>query len=329
MGYDKAIALWERSKDLDNTFPTVLRNLSIALFNKRGDKERAKECMERAFELDKKDARVFLELDQLYARLGKEPSQRLKIFEENIGLIEERDDLYTEYVTLLNLCGQYNKAHKAITGHNFQTWEGAEGKITTQFKICLFMMAKAAFEKNDPKGAIALLEEALSYPENLGEGRLEGTKDNNLYYLLGLCYRALGDGDRAKENFEKSTLGESEPAGMMYYYDQPADMILFQGLGFSELDDTNSANTRFYKLLDYGEHHVHDKFVMDYFAVSMPDMSVFDADMDMKNKVHCYYLMGLGNLGLGKKDEAKTWFSKALDLDKNHQLAALYRNMCK
>ena len=39
--------------------------------------------------------------------------------------------------------------------------------------------------------------------------------------------------------------------------------------------------------------------------------------------------MGLGNLGLGRRDEAAAWFSKALDLDKNHQLAALYRNMCK
>jgi hypothetical protein len=68
---------------------------------------------------------------------------------------------------------------------------------------------------------------------------------------------------------------------------------------------------------------------MDYFAVSMPDMSVFDADMDMKNKVHCYYLMGLGNLGLGRRDEAAAWFSKALDLDKNHQLAALYKSFCK
>lgn len=329
LGFDKAIALWERSKDLDNTFPTVLRNLSIALFNKRGDKDRAKECLERAFELDKKDARVFLELDQLYARLGKEPSERLEIFEENIGLIQERDDLYTEYVTLLNMCGQYDKAHKAITGHSFQTWEGAEGKITTQFKISLFMMAKEAFEADAPKKAIGLIKEALSYPENLGEGRLEGTKDNNLYFLLGCCYKVLGDSAAAKENFEKSTLGESEPAGMMYYYDQPADMILFQGMGFIELNDVKSANTRFYKLLDYGEHHVHDKFVMDYFAVSMPDMSVFDADMDMKNKVHCYYLMGLGNMGLGHMEEAAAWFSKALALEKNHQLAALYKSMCK
>ena len=60
----------------------------------------------------------------------------------------------------------------------------------------------------------------------------------------------------------------------------------------------------FYKLLDYGEKHIHDPFVMDYFAVSMPDMSVFDADMEAKNKAHCYYLMGLGNLGLKKPEEA-------------------------
>ena len=90
------------------------------------------------------------------------------------------------------------------------------------------------------------------------------------------------------------------------------------------------AGVEFYsKLLDYGEHHVNDKFVMDYFAVSMPDMSVFDADMDVKNRVHCYYLMGLGNMGLGRNKEAKEWFEKALFLDKNHQLAALYLKICE
>ena len=116
---------------------------------------------------------------------------------------------------------------------------------------------------------------------------------------------------------------------MMYYYDQPADMILFQGFSFKELGDEMSANARFYKLLDFGEHHVNDKFVMDYFAVSMPDMSVFDADMDVKNKVHCYYLMGLANMGIGDGKRAAGWFEKALFLDKNHQLAALYLGLCK
>ena len=329
LGYEKAVRLWERSKELDDSFPTLLRNLSIAYYNKCVDKDSAKQCMERAFELDRSDARVFLELDQLYARLGVSPSERLEKFCRNIDLIDKRDDLYTEYVTLLNTCGRYDEAHQKIAAHNFRTWEGAEGKITAQFKLSLFMLAKNELDNGKPQKAVLLINEALSYPDNLGEGRLEGTRDNNLYFLLGQCYKSLGDETRAKECFEKATLGRSEPAGMMYYYDQPADMILFQGLGFRELSDETAANARFYKLIDYGEYHVDDKFKMDYFAVSMPDMSVFDSDMDIKNRVHCYYLMGLGKMGTGNRTEAAKWFEKALLLDKNHQLSALYLKLCK
>ena len=329
LGYEKAVRLWEKSKELDDSFPTLLRNLAIAYYNKCGDKDGARQCMERAFELDRSDARVFLELDQLYARLGMAPSERIEKFEENTALIEKRDDLYTEYVTLLNMCGRYEEAHLKITGHNFRTWEGAEGKITAQFKLSLFMLAKKELDEGNPLKAAEFINEALSYPENLGEGRLEGTKDNNLYFLLGLCHKALSDETQAKECFEKATLGRSEPAGMMYYYDQPADMILFQGLGFKELSEESAANARFYKLIDYGEHHADDKFEMDYFAVSMPDMSVFDTDMDVKNRVHCYYLMGLGNMGIGNREKAVKWFEKALLLDKNHQLARVYLELCK
>ena len=169
--------------------------------------------------------------------------------------------------------------------------------------------------------------EALSYPKNLGEGRLEGTRDNHLYYTLGLAYEKLGEEKKAAECFEKATLGAMEPAGMMYYYDQPADMILYQGLAKEKQGSRKEANARFYKLLDYGEMHLRDTFKMDYFAVSMPDMSVFDADMTEKNRIHCYYLMGLGKLGLGRKAEAAEDFKKALSLDRNHQNAAIYLKM--
>lgn len=37
------------------------------------------------------------------------------------------------------------------------------------------------------------IRQALTYPENLGEGRLEGTRDNHLWYHLGLALRELGD----------------------------------------------------------------------------------------------------------------------------------------
>jgi len=326
--FEEAITLWERAAADDDTFPTVFRNLSIAYYNKRQDKEKALVSLEKAFKLDRNDARVFLELDQLYQKLQKPLEKRYEAFRDNIALIEKRDDLYTEYVTLLNLMGKHEEAYKATVSHDFQTWEGAEGKITTQFKVSLTERAKSLIHEKKYGDALKLLSEAVSYPENLGEGRLEGTKDNDIYYYLGLCHEGLGDEVKAKESFEKATLGAMEPAGMMYYYDQPADMILYQGLSLLKLGDRRDAFSRFYKLIDYGETHVRDIFKMDYFAVSMPDMSVFDADMDEKNVAHCYYLMGLGKLGLGRTEEAGKDFKKVLSIDINHQNAAIYLKQC-
>ncbi|MBO6241662.1 MAG: DUF5107 domain-containing protein [Butyrivibrio sp.] len=322
--FDLAIEMYEASLQICDTFPTVFRNLSIAYYNKRGEKDKALTCLEKAFYLDRTDARVFLELDQLYQKLNVPLTRRLEKYNENIALIEKRDDLYTEYVTLLNTLGMNEEAHKKITGHSFRTWEGAEGKITTQFKVSLLQPAKELIKKGKAQDAEKMLLEALSYPENLGEGRLEGTKDNHIYYYLGLCYELSGQSDRAKECFEKATLGAMEVAGMMYYYDQPADMILYQGLAFEKLGDKKSANSRFYKLLDYGQKHLNDKFKMDYFAVSMPDMSVFDADMDQKNKAHCHYLCGLGYIGLGERQKAMDSFNKVLEIDNTHQNAHIY-----
>ena len=322
--FDRSIELWEQSKELDDTYPTLLRNLSIAYYNKAGKKQEALECLEKAFELDTSDARVFLELDQLYQKLQTSVDKRLSLYKKHIELIEKRDDLYTEFVTLLNNAGKHKEAYDYIVRHNFQTWEGAEGKITGQFKVALLELAKEDLASKNPTEAIAKITEALSYPENLGEGRLEGTKDNNLYYYLGVADEMLDDLNKADQNFELATLGAMEVAGMMYYYDQPADMILYQGKALEKLGKMKEAKARYYKLIDYGEAHLRDKFKMDYFAVSMPDMTVFDADMDEKNVAHCYYLMGLGNLGLGKKEEAAKNFEQVLSLDINHQNALLY-----
>jgi tetratricopeptide (TPR) repeat protein len=73
--YADAIACWERSAALDATFPTVWRNLALARFNKQQKAPEALECMEKAFSLDASDARVLMELDQLYKKLGHSDEQ--------------------------------------------------------------------------------------------------------------------------------------------------------------------------------------------------------------------------------------------------------------
>lgn len=327
--YDDAVSLWLRSEKLDPTFPTLLRNLAIAFANRKHDQKTALSYLERAFALDPTDARVFLELDQLRRLTGCDAEKRLKAYKQHMELIGKRDDLYTEYVTVLNLNGRFEEAHAAITKHTFRTWEGAEGRISAQFKLSILKMAEQSMRDGAYEKAADQLREALSYPHNLGEGRLEGTKDNHLYYHLGLALDGMGQKREAERCYRLATLGAMEPAGMMYYYDQPADMILYQGLAFQKLGDRGSANTRFYRLLDYGEKHLRDSFRMDYFAVSMPDFTIFDEDMTKKNRAHCFYLMGLGKLGLRRFDDAAKDFRQALELEPAHQNAALYLFVCK
>lgn len=322
--FEKAIDLWKKSEKLDDSFPTVHRNLAIAFFNKKKDPERAKKELERAFSLDESDARVFLELDQLYKKMGMPFEMRLKNYEEHRELVSERDDAMLEYVTLYNLTGRYEEAYQTIMSHVFRPWEGAEGRISGQYKTALLEMAKEKLKEQEYSEAELLLGRALEYPENLGEGRLEGTKDNHIYYYLGLAKKAQDKKEEARICFEKAELGENEPAGVMYYYDQPADMILYKGLACLELGNRKGAYACFNKLLDYGERHLHDKMKDDFFAVSLPDFLIFEDDMDSKNKAHCWYLMGLANLGFGNKKKAAEQFEKALAYDHNHQNCRIY-----
>ena len=228
------------------------------------------------------------------------------------------------------MCGEYERAYRCIMGRRFHPWEGGEGKVTTQYTIALLEMAKECLKKGkeDPKEyekAEELLRRALVYPENLGEGKLEGTKDNHLYYHLGLALEAQGKNDEARKCFEKATIGTDEPAGAMYYNDQPADMILYQGLAFEKLGKTREAKSRFYRLIDYGEQHLNDEGKIEYFAVSLPDFLIFDEDYTKKNRAHCCYLMALGNIGLQNREKAKEFLKDALTIEPSHMMATLYQ----
>ena len=327
--FEKAAGLWEKSIELDDSYPTVHRNLALAYYNKQNDPEKAKKELEKAFSLDETDARVLLELDQLYKKMGVDFEKRLELYESHKDIIAERDDVMLEYVTLYNLAGKPEKAYEIIMGHSFRPWEGAEGRISGQYKIALLELAKKAMAAGGYARAEEILEKALVYPENLGEGRLEGTKDNNIYYYLGLVKEKLGKAEEAVSCLELAELGDNEPAGAMYYYDQPADMILYKGLAKQKLGKTKEAHACFNKLMDYGERHLRDQVKNDFFAVSLPDFLIFEDDMDKRNKAHCYYLMGLANLGMGRNEKAVEKFDRALTYDYNHQNCRIYRELAK
>jgi tetratricopeptide (TPR) repeat protein len=266
-------------------------------------------------------------LDQLYKKLGMPAAERLVRYEDNREVFYQRDDLMIEYATLLNLLGRYEEALKFITANRFHPWEGGEGKVTTQYTVALIELAREAMKQKNWEKAKKYLKSALVYPENLGEGKLEGTKDNHIRYYLGVVEEQLGNSEAAVQYFEEASVGTDEPAGMMYYNDQPADMIYYQGLAKQKLDRPIEAKSRFNKLLDYGEQHMFDSVKIEYFAVSLPDFLIFGDDLNQRNQAHCYYLIGLGKLGQGDCAGAAEAFESAIRLEPTHQNAIRYLKM--
>ncbi|HPG20095.1 MAG TPA: DUF5107 domain-containing protein [Flexilinea sp.] len=316
--YQKALTDWKKSTELNDRFATSWRNLAIILWNKEKKPQEAIAAMEKAFSLDPNDARILFESDQLYKKANYPIHDRLENLEKHQSLLEKRDDLYTEYITLLNLSGQYEKALEKISGHIFHPWEGGEGKITSQYKIAHLEMAKKALVEKNSKEAERLLLEALTYPLNLGEGKLIGTKDNDIYYFLGCCYEQACDEDKAVKAWIHACKGSEEISGEMYYYDQPADMILYQGLALFKLTHYERSDLKFHNLIYYGEQHMEDTVTMDYFAVSLPDMQLLEEDLSLRNRAHCHYLIGLGNLGLRNWEKASDHFKETLKINNSH-----------
>ncbi len=304
--YDLAIKYWEKSAKLDPNFSSVWRNLALARFNKQDKQDEAFEYMERAFHLDETDARTLMELDQLYKRLHKPHQERLDFLQKYPQLIAQRDDLVLEEITLLNQLGRYEEAMQKLDAHQFHPWEGGEGKVPAQYQICRIEQAKRLLKADsDASKAKRLLEECLEYPPHLGEGKLYGAQDNDILYFLG--------------RYEEGTAGPTEPAAAMYYNDAKPDKIFYAGLCYRKLGQEDKARGLFNKLINYGKQHIYDKVVMDYFAVSLPDLLIWEDSLDTKNLIHCKYMLALGYYGMGDKEKALCYLSEVEALDNNHQ----------
>ena len=316
--HEEARAAWENSVVLDDSFATAHRNLALYHANKKGDLDAARRELETAFALNRQDARDFYELCELHRKMGMLLAEQRTNLEAYISLVERRDDLTLLYAEVLNCLGNHEAVLQILTHRHFHPWEGGEGKVPTQHIEARLGLARRLLREGKPNEAIEHLKQARIYHPNFGEGKLPGAQENHIDYTTGLAWLQV-DPAKAVAFFEKAAIGLSEPAGAMFYNDQPPHMIYYQGAALLALGRTEEAHVRFHRLIAYGEAHMADKQEMDYFAVSLPDFLVFDTDLDQKNQVHCLYMMGLGWMGLGERKAAQEAFHKALALAPGHQ----------
>lgn len=317
--YEEAASHWKTAVKEKEDLSPAYRNLAIYYYNKENDAPKALEVMERACALDPEYPRIWLEYDQLSARMNLPVEKRLEIMESHPAVTAGRDDLYLRYLTLLNDVGRYQEALDGLASRQFHPWEGGEGKVSSQYKYALTHLAMAKLDEKQPQEALKLLEATLSYPNNLGEGKLPNVPDNEAHYYMGLAYKQLGETEKAEEYFRRAASGPQEPGSVLYYNDQPSDFIYYQGLANLELGLDHAAKKSFHQLLTFGEQHLFDEVEYDFFAVSLPEIEVFQEDLELRNIQYCNYLRALGHLGLGENEKARELFREILAKQSDYQ----------
>jgi tetratricopeptide (TPR) repeat protein len=316
--YEEAVQHWETYCRMEPGFSIPWRNLGLAYYNVRREPQKAKECYLKAFEINPRDARLLFELDQLMKRLGETPAERLARLEQHLDLVDQRDDLSVERVTLYNQTGQYQKALDAALSRRFHPWEGGTGKVSNQYAAAHLLLGRTALGAGDAEQALVHFEAAQDYPESLGEGKHLLTSHAHIYYFSGLAKEALGDAEGARAYFQRA-IGTKTDFSFQAYQAQTgfSPVTYYQALALGKLGDEKGGRERLQALLEFATQEREASERAD-FATSVARFTLFEDDPRVARRIEYTFLTGLAHLGLGHISQAEEAFREVLACDVNH-----------
>ena len=323
--HDTAIRLWERSAKLGPKFSIVWRNLGIGYYNIRKQPAKARAAYDKAFKANSADARLLYERDQLWKRLGMQPTKRLRELEKYPKLVRQRDDLSIELCALYNQTGRHDESARLIGSRRFQPWEGGEGGPLGQHVRAQLGLGRVALASRDFTGAKAHFENALASPRNLGEAKHLLANQSDIHYWLGCALDGLGDKKAAREHWLAAAnfSGDFQEMSVRAF----SEMTYFSALSSERLGDRAKAKKIFLNLLAYAQKLRKSLAKIDYFATSLPTMLLFDDDLQFRQETTALFLQAQARLGLGKRARAKSMLQIVLRRDPNHALAADLLNL--
>lgn len=306
--YEEAIHEWESSVQIDPSYAIPWRNLGIAYFNVRKDADGALGAYDNALKANPDDARLLYEADQLRKRTGAHASQRLATFESQLHLVGQRDDLTVEFITLLNQSGRAEQALELLLSRRFNPWEGGEGLVSGQYVCAHILLGRSLLESGNPQKALAHFSAAREYPQNLGEGKHLLTRETHLDYFAGLALSQMGGADEARRYWIRAAAEEGSIAWLSYY----------RAMSLDALGRKEEAASLLSQMGDFARKQMDAEVKIDYFATSLPNLLLFEDDLQKRNQVDCLFLLALSELGLRKPERAKELLNQVLALDCNH-----------
>lgn len=313
---EEAVDHWQRSTDLDPTFPTAWRNLGFAYFNLWGDSKLAKRAFDHALSNRPSDARVLYERDQLWKRTGVSAEQRLAELQRYPGLLVQRDDLAVELAGLWNQLDHPQEALKLLLDRKFQPWEGGEGLVLAQFIRSKLKLGQRALREGDAQSACRMFLDILQPPKNLGEAKHLLSNQNDVFYWLGEAYDACGDAPSARKWWRKASNQNGDFQRMAV---QPVSEMTYWGaLALDRLGDQSEAKELLLTIEAYAVQLEKKAPQTEYFATSLPAILLFELDLAQQKEIDATFLRAQAAYGMGKFAQAESMLRRVLGLDANH-----------
>ena len=289
---ERAVALWERSRELDGTFYITHRNLALAYRDLEQDYAKALTSINMANKYNNSDPRLLFETDVINNLNGLSAKEKYEF------LIKNRKTAEKHYETLLRLItraveyGKYDEALDLLDNNDIIESEGAREKQSAYLNSYA-LKAWNLLGRGRASAALDVMEKALNYPVGL-YGRAQYAQ---LYYITAAAYEKKGDKAKATEYYNMA-VNDVEIG-----YGADREYLYYIGLAQKALGQMAEAEKTFNSLL-----------AKDDFSNAMSQFGG-TRTASVTQQAQDYYFSGLGHLGLGNAAEAMAAFAKALELN--------------
>lgn len=317
--YEDAAECFKDSVAKDKTHGKSWRNLSLYYFDKAGNAEKAKLCMEKALEFKGDDPRLLLEYEQLLKNMNYSIEERLAVYDKYPELLAERDDCYLDKLTLLSQQGKYKEAIEMAAVKRFHIYEGGEGKLTKQHAWMHTLYGKALMEQGELEPAEQIFKNGIDMPKSYGEAKTFFNQEAHIYYYLGKLYEGQGRQADAKKAYEEAAI----------YKAAVSEISLFRALALKELGQDAQAQAVLDEMLQTAANAIRNKDLRSYYGVGSPSPMPFELDVEKLNLMNGYTLKAFALYGMEDYSNAQIAIRSAEDIDPYDFRVYAFRQICK
>lgn len=292
-----AIAEWEKSRELDDTFYIVHRNLGVAYEEVQNDILKALASMEKAIVCNSDDPRLLFEMDLLYEKNKMSSQKKYELLKNNMETAKRRTESLLRLATRAVEYSKYDEAIEILLNNSFPQFEGGR-EMQDTYLNAFSLRGLENFNTGKLAEALKDFETAMAFPV----GRWGRSRWAQFHYLIGTVYEAQKESDKAQTSYQNTLDIDVQSGG------QDQEFMFYHGLALNKIGKSKEAKKIFEDMLDRAQSESGSAFFRQFETGQSRDMQM----------AANHYLTGLAYEGLGQIKKAKEEFASALKLDPGH-----------